>query len=210
MDVLGALLDRRVLRAAEDAARGVDELHLVKAARGEGRARDDLHDEAALEGRRRAVRPKGARGGAVDALLDAGHVVVVGGAAALAEAVLLAAQRLAGEVAPLGVLALGVQTRNKVVLLLAFPISLLPLMLMYPILTGPRVYGLGAFLATAGATNLLLVTFLIPVSAIILGAAFLAERLEANHFIGMAVIGVGLAAIDGRIVGMLRRTENKA
>ncbi len=65
-------------------------------------------------------------------------------------------------------------------------------------------------LATAGATNLLLVTFLIPVSAIILGAAFLAERLEANHFIGMAVIGVGLAAIDGRIAGMLLRRRKRA
>jgi drug/metabolite transporter (DMT)-like permease len=65
-------------------------------------------------------------------------------------------------------------------------------------------------LATAGAANLLLVTFLIPVSAIILGAAFLAERLEANHFIGVAVIGIGLAAIDGRIVKMLRRSRKRA
>ena len=65
-------------------------------------------------------------------------------------------------------------------------------------------------LATAGATNLLLVTFLIPVSAIILGAAFLSERLEANHFIGMAVIGIGLAAIDGRLVAMLLRTGKRA
>ena len=65
-------------------------------------------------------------------------------------------------------------------------------------------------LATAGATNLLLVTFLIPVSAIILGAAFLAERLQANHFIGMAVIGIGLAAIDGRIFKMLWRRGKRA
>lgn len=65
-------------------------------------------------------------------------------------------------------------------------------------------------LATAGATNLLLVTFLIPVNAIILGAAFLAERLQANHFIGMAVIGIGLAAIDGRIFKMLWRRGKRA
>ncbi|HJN61176.1 MAG TPA: DMT family transporter, partial [Alphaproteobacteria bacterium] len=65
-------------------------------------------------------------------------------------------------------------------------------------------------LATAGATNLLLVTFLIPVSAIILGAAFLAERLQANHFIGMAVIGIGLAAIDGWIFKMLWRRGKRA
>ena len=54
-------------------------------------------------------------------------------------------------------------------------------------------------LATAGATNLLLVTFLIPVSAIFLGAVILGERLDLEHFIGMALIGIGLAAIDGRV-----------
>lgn len=55
-------------------------------------------------------------------------------------------------------------------------------------------------LATAGATNLLLVTFLIPVSAIVLGFLVLGERLDARHFVGMALIGVGLAAIDGRLL----------
>lgn len=53
-------------------------------------------------------------------------------------------------------------------------------------------------LATAGATNLLLVTFLIPVSAILLGTLFLGEVLLPRHFAGMALIGAGLAAIDGR------------
>jgi drug/metabolite transporter (DMT)-like permease len=53
-------------------------------------------------------------------------------------------------------------------------------------------------LARAGATNLLLVTFLIPVSAILLGALFLGETLEIRHFVGMAAIALGLAAIDGR------------
>lgn len=54
-------------------------------------------------------------------------------------------------------------------------------------------------LAVAGATNLLLVTFLIPVTAIVLGAAFLGEALAPRHFAGMALIGIGLAAIDGRL-----------
>jgi drug/metabolite transporter (DMT)-like permease len=53
-------------------------------------------------------------------------------------------------------------------------------------------------LATAGATNLLLVTFLIPVSAILLGITFLSETLQARHIAGMVMIGLGLAAIDGR------------
>ncbi len=60
-------------------------------------------------------------------------------------------------------------------------------------------------LATAGATNLLLVTFLIPVSAILLGVLILGERLEARQLAGMALIGLGLAAIDGRPFAGLRR-----
>lgn len=55
-------------------------------------------------------------------------------------------------------------------------------------------------LASAGATNLALVTFLIPCTAILLGTLFLGERLEPRHFAGMALIAVGLAAIDGRIL----------
>lgn len=53
-------------------------------------------------------------------------------------------------------------------------------------------------LATAGPTNLLLVTFLIPVSAILLGTLVLGDVLEIKHFAGMALIGLGLAIIDGR------------
>ena len=59
-------------------------------------------------------------------------------------------------------------------------------------------------LAVAGATNILLVTFLIPVSAILLGTLILGEVLEPRHFVGFALIGAGLAAIDGRLVARLR------
>jgi len=58
-------------------------------------------------------------------------------------------------------------------------------------------------LAAAGATNLLLVTFLIPVSAILLGALVLGETLLPRHFGGMALIGAGLAFIDGRLPRLL-------
>lgn len=54
-------------------------------------------------------------------------------------------------------------------------------------------------LASAGATNLMLVTFLIPVSAILLGWLFLGEILAPQHFIGMATIVAGLVLIDGRL-----------
>lgn len=60
-------------------------------------------------------------------------------------------------------------------------------------------------LATAGATNALLVTFLIPVSALLLGAAVLDEVIEARQLAGMALIGLGLAVIDGRPLARLRR-----
>jgi drug/metabolite transporter (DMT)-like permease len=53
-------------------------------------------------------------------------------------------------------------------------------------------------LASAGATNLLLVTFLIPVSAVLLGVVVLGERLDPEHVLGMILVGLGLAAIDGR------------
>ena len=54
-------------------------------------------------------------------------------------------------------------------------------------------------LASAGATNAILVTLLIPVTAILLGAFILDERLQWLHFLGMAVIGLGLSVIDGRL-----------
>lgn len=52
---------------------------------------------------------------------------------------------------------------------------------------------------TAGATNAILVTFLIPVTAILLGATLLGEVLAMRHFLGMAMIAAGLALIDGRL-----------
>ena len=60
-------------------------------------------------------------------------------------------------------------------------------------------------LAVAGATNLLLVTFLIPLTAILLGAAVLHESLLPQHLAGMLVIGLALASIDGRLPRKLRR-----
>lgn len=54
-------------------------------------------------------------------------------------------------------------------------------------------------LASSGATNILLVTFLVPVSATLLGVAILGEELKLQHFIGMLFIALGLATIDGRL-----------
>jgi drug/metabolite transporter (DMT)-like permease len=56
---------------------------------------------------------------------------------------------------------------------------------------------------TSGATNALLVTLLVPPVAILLGALFLSETLAPQDFIGLALIALGLAAIDGRLVNRL-------
>ena len=53
-------------------------------------------------------------------------------------------------------------------------------------------------LTKAGATNLLLVTFLIPIGAILLGALFLDEQLQVLHGIGLLLTGAGLGAIGAR------------
>lgn len=62
-------------------------------------------------------------------------------------------------------------------------------------------------LERAGATNLSLVTFLIPVSAILLGTLFLGERLGWVGAMGMMLIAVGLVTIDGRLMDRWRRTK---
>ncbi len=59
-------------------------------------------------------------------------------------------------------------------------------------------------LAVAGPTNLLLVTFLIPVTAIGLGALVLGERLQPQQFAGMLLIGLALVLLDGRLPRFLR------
>jgi drug/metabolite transporter (DMT)-like permease len=57
---------------------------------------------------------------------------------------------------------------------------------------------------SAGATNALLVTLLVPPFAILFGSLFLAEVLAPHDFAGLALIALGLAAIDGRLLRKLR------
>jgi len=54
-------------------------------------------------------------------------------------------------------------------------------------------------LATAGATNAMLVTFLTPVTAILLGTLILHETLNFYEILGMLLIALALIAIDGRL-----------
>ncbi len=102
-----------------------------------------------------------------------------------------------------------------------------PWSLMMPS-TGPllAMFGLGLLstgvgfmiflrvLSHAGATNLMFVNFLNPVSAILLGGLFLDETLTQQQMLGMAAIAIGLAAIDGRparwLGGAFRRAFSAA
>ncbi len=59
-------------------------------------------------------------------------------------------------------------------------------------------------LGTSGATNVLLVTFLVPVSASALGIMFLNEQLTSTLLTGMSAIALGIVLIDGRLVRFIR------
>lgn len=61
-------------------------------------------------------------------------------------------------------------------------------------------------LSSVGATNVSLVTLLVPVTAILLGWLILDERLNSEHFLGMLIIGLGLAVIDGRLWARVKRS----
>ena len=58
-------------------------------------------------------------------------------------------------------------------------------------------------LRRVGPTNLLLVTFLLPIVALALGTIFLHERIESRDLAGLLLILGGLAAIDGRVIAYL-------
>lgn len=64
-------------------------------------------------------------------------------------------------------------------------------------------------IATSGATNALLVTLLVPPIAILLGGLFLGEALAPQDFVGLGLIALGLAAIDGRLLSLVSRPHPK-
>ncbi len=55
-------------------------------------------------------------------------------------------------------------------------------------------------LIRAGASNVMLVTLLIPVTALFLGNVFLGEPIQLKEIAGAIIIGAGLMFIDGRII----------
>lgn len=57
----------------------------------------------------------------------------------------------------------------------------------------------------SGASNAQLVAFLMPILAVILGIAFLGESLSGGQISGAALIAVGLAILDGRLVARFQK-----
>lgn len=64
-------------------------------------------------------------------------------------------------------------------------------------------------IASAGATNASLVTFLNPVTAIILGTLLLGEIITPTQTLGIAIVMLGLVIIDGRLLQKKKRVELK-
>lgn len=60
-------------------------------------------------------------------------------------------------------------------------------------------------LRRAGSTNVMLVTLLIPVTAILLGYLVLGETISFREIVGAVVIGSALLIIDGRMSRLFRR-----
>jgi drug/metabolite transporter (DMT)-like permease len=59
-------------------------------------------------------------------------------------------------------------------------------------------------LRRSGSTNVMLVTLLIPVTAILLGSLLLGETMSPREITGALVIGSALLVIDGRVLNLVR------
>jgi drug/metabolite transporter (DMT)-like permease len=60
-------------------------------------------------------------------------------------------------------------------------------------------------LRRSGSTNVMLVTLLIPVTAILLGVLVLGEAISLREIVGAVVIGSALLIMDGRVLRFFRR-----
>lgn len=65
-------------------------------------------------------------------------------------------------------------------------------------------------LRRSGATNVMLVTLLVPVTAILLGSLVLGEQISSQEIAGALVIGSALLVIDGRVLKVFQRQVTRA
>ncbi|MBR0789664.1 DMT family transporter [Bradyrhizobium manausense] len=158
------------------------------------------------------------RGWGIDALSGQGLGILLclGGALSYGFAA-LAARRLLKDSAPLGTATFQLMASTAMMAVVAAVVEQPWRLPMPGLTTWLAVLGLAA-LSTAlayivffqimrrsGATNVMLVTLLIPVTAILLGWLVLGEPISMREIAGAIVIGGALIVIDGRALRMLQR-----
>jgi drug/metabolite transporter (DMT)-like permease len=144
-----------------------------------------------------------------------GILLCLGGALSYGFAA-LAARRLLKDSAPLGTAAFQLMASTVMMAIVAGAVEQPWRLPMPGVATWFAVLGLAA-LSTAlayivffqiirrsGATNVMLVTLLIPVTAILLGWLVLGEPISVREIAGAIVIGSALIVIDGRALKMLQ------
>ncbi|WP_158667806.1 DMT family transporter [Bradyrhizobium guangdongense] len=145
-----------------------------------------------------------------------GILLCLGGALSYGFAA-LAARRMLKDAAPLGAATFQLMA-STVMMAIVVGVVERPWRLAAPgLATWLAVLGLAA-LSTAlayivffqiirrsGASNVMLVTLLIPVTAILLGWLALGEPISMREIVGAIIIGSALLVIDGRAFGLLRR-----
>ncbi|MDN4982477.1 DMT family transporter [Bradyrhizobium sp. WYCCWR 13022] len=145
-----------------------------------------------------------------------GILLCLGGALSYGFAA-LAARRLLKDSAPLGTATFQLMASTAMMAIVAGAVEQPWHLAMPGVATWLAVLGLAA-LSTAlayivffqiirrsGATNVMLVTLLIPVTAILLGWLVLGEPISAREIAGAIVIASALIVIDGRVLRMLQR-----
>ena len=145
-----------------------------------------------------------------------GILLCLGGALSYGFAA-LAARRMLKDSAPLGTATFQLMASTLMMAIVAGAVEQPWHLAMPGVATWLAVLGLAA-LSTAlayivffqiiqrsGATYVMLVTLLIPVTAILLGWLVLGEPLSMREIAGAIVIGSALIVIDGRALRMLRR-----
>lgn len=68
-----------------------------------------------------------------------------------------------------------------------------------------RLYRVLQILRRSGSSNIILVTLLIPVTALLPGYLVLGESVSGREIAGAVVIGRALLLIDGRVLDLVRR-----
>jgi drug/metabolite transporter (DMT)-like permease len=129
----------------------------------------------------------------------------------------LVARRLLSNSPPLGTATFQLLASSVMMSVVAGVVERPWLLRMPDVMTWLAVFGLAALstalayivffqiLRRSGATNVMLVTLLIPVTAIVLGYLVLGEQISPREIAGALVIGSALLLIDGRVLELFRR-----